>query len=247
MVRCGRVTVLEFADHRRDPAGWAAALGISREAVELYLASDVIDLHIDSFIWTRVFGYRLDRRHGRGVLGASLYSQVDLPRIREARIGGGVWSITTNPARRSAARAGVLAANLARLLDIFRACADDVRVCRDAADFHAARAAGTHAAFVGIQGGNALDADGALAAADSETILRVTLVHLYTSALGGTSAPGARGDGRLTARGVDYVRELDARRVFVDLAHISRRGFFDAVAAHDATRPLLVATPASRA
>jgi len=232
--------VLEFADHRRDPAGWATALGISREAVDLYLGSDVIDLHIDSFIWTRVFGYRLDRRHGRGLLGGNLYSQVDLPRIREACIGGGVWSITTNPARRSAARAGVLAANLTRLLAILRTCADDVGVCRDATDYHTARTAGKHAAFVGIQGGSALDADGALAAADSAAILRVTLVHLSTSALGGTSAPGARGDGRLTSRGADYVRELDARRVFVDLAHISRRGFFDAVAVHDPTRPLLV-------
>ncbi|MDX2093509.1 MAG: hypothetical protein SFX73_37035 [Kofleriaceae bacterium] len=34
---------------RRDAVTWARELGISREAVELYLASDVIDLHIDSF------------------------------------------------------------------------------------------------------------------------------------------------------------------------------------------------------
>ena len=41
---------LVFEDHRQDPAGWAKRLGISREAVELYLSSDVIDLHVDSFI-----------------------------------------------------------------------------------------------------------------------------------------------------------------------------------------------------
>ena len=44
---------------RVDAATWASALGISREAVELYLASDVIDLHVDTFIWTRIFGYEL--------------------------------------------------------------------------------------------------------------------------------------------------------------------------------------------
>ena len=55
------------ADSERvDVAAWARALGISREAVELYVASDVIDLHVDSFIWTRVFGYDLGRRHGKG-------------------------------------------------------------------------------------------------------------------------------------------------------------------------------------
>src|SRR5205814_1167888 len=99
------MTALAFRDHRLDPAAWARSLAISPEAVELYLDSDVIDLHVDSFIWTRVFGYRLDRRHGRGLFGGRLYSQVDLPRVREARIAGCVWSITTNPLRGTEARA----------------------------------------------------------------------------------------------------------------------------------------------
>ena len=37
-------------------------LGVSREAVELYLASDVIDLHVDAFIWERIFGKRVVER-----------------------------------------------------------------------------------------------------------------------------------------------------------------------------------------
>ncbi len=231
--------MLSFRDHRQDPAAWARSLGTSREAIEIYLASDVIDLHIDSFIWTRVWGYRLDRRHGRGLLGANVYSQVDLPRIREAQIAGGVWSITTNPLRSAARREDVFGANLEELLAIFAHCHDDVAVCRTAADYRAARAAGKHAAFIGIQGGNALDAEGALDRF-APALLRVTLVHLSTSTLGATSAPSFRGDGRLTARGEDYVHRLDANRVFVDLAHIHRRAFFEAVAAHDRSLPLLV-------
>ena len=231
--------MLSFADHRRDPDGWAHALRIPREAIELYLASDVIDLHIDSFIWTRLFGYRLERRHGHGLLKANVYSQVDLPRIREARVSGGIWSITTNPTRTASRREGVFTANLDRLLGIFGACPDDVAICRSATDYRAARAADKHAAFVGIQGGNALDAEGALDRV-ADVLLRVTLVHLSTSALGATSAPPARPDAPLTTRGHVYVRRLDERRIFVDLAHINRRGFFDAVAAHDPSLPLLV-------
>src|SRR6185503_20071393 len=94
-----RMAGLAFTDHRADPESWARALGISREAVELYLASDVIDLHIDSFIWTRIFGYDLRSRHGRGLLGARFYSQVDFPRLHEARVTGATWVITTNPLR----------------------------------------------------------------------------------------------------------------------------------------------------
>ena len=241
--------MLSFADHRADPAGWARALGVSREAIEIYLAADVIDLHVDSFIWTRVGNYRLDRRHGHGALGANLYSQVDVPRIREAQIGGAVWSITTNPLRRAGDREPTFDRNLDELLAIFARCSDDVAVCRTARDYRAARAAGKHAAFVGVQGGNALDGDGALERAMARAdraLLRVTLVHLSTSSLGVTSAPslvprGRQGhSGGLTARGRDYVRALDRGRVFVDLAHISRAGFFDALAVHDPSLPVLV-------
>jgi membrane dipeptidase len=231
--------VLTFRDHRQDPAGWARALGTSREAIDIYLASEVIDLHIDSFIWTRMWGYRLDRRHGHGLLGARVYSQVDLPRVREAQIAGGVWSITTNPLQPGSRRADVFGANLDTLRAIFDGCPDDVAVCRDLADYRAARAAGKHAAFIGIQGGNALDAPGALDRF-APALLRVTLVHLSTSTLGTTSAPTLRPGGGLTDRGRDYVRRLNTHRVFVDLAHINRQGFFDAVAVHDPSQPLLV-------
>jgi len=231
---------LAFTDHRRDPGAWARALGVSREAIDVYLCSDVIDQHVDSFIWTRLFGYRLDHRHGRGLFGGRFYSQVDLPRVREARIAGCVWSITTNPFRPVGNRASTLAANVARLRAIFESCPADVAVCRDGADYRAARAADRHAAFVGIQGGNALDASDALDTFARGLILRVTLVHLSTSSLGATSAPGRKGDGHLTAHGRDLVHALDAHRVFVDLAHIDRRGFWDAVETHDRSLPLVV-------
>ncbi len=72
-------------------------------------------------------------------------------------------------------------------------------------------------------------------------MLRVTIVHLSTSRLGVTSAPtlSRRGEG-LTTLGKEFVQRLNAKKIFVDLAHINRAGFFDAVAVHDASQPLLV-------
>lgn len=231
---------LSFAHHRDDPAAWSRALGVSREAVEIYLSSDVIDLHLDTFIWTRIFGYDLTRRHGHGLLGARLYSQVDLPRIREACITGGIWVITTNPLRSASGRAAAFTKNLARLTAILESAPDDVELVRDAAGYRSAVGAGKHAAFLGIQGGNALDAPGALDLLDRR-IVRVTLVHLSTSSLGVTSSPLERGGSSgLTDAGRRYVEALDAKRVFVDLAHIDRRGFFDAVEVHDRSLPLIV-------
>ncbi len=234
------MTALAFVDHRQDPAGWATALGISREAALLYQSSDVIDLHLDSFIWTRIFGYDLTRRHGHGLLNASFYSQVDLPRIREAQIKGGIWVVTTNPWRSARGRARAFERNLTRLKAVLSSCGEDVRLVKSTADYRAAAALGKHAAFLGIQGGNALDhASDSLEALRDGSVVRVTLVHLTNSGLGGTSSPLGRDRG-LSDAGREYVRRLDDLRVFADLAHVSPRGFWDAVEAHDKTLPLIV-------
>ena len=57
---------------RDDPGGWARQLGVSGEAIDLVATSDVVDLHVESFIWTRVFGYDLGRWHDRSLLGNRL-------------------------------------------------------------------------------------------------------------------------------------------------------------------------------
>lgn len=233
---------LAWRDHRADPALWARELGVSREAVEIYLASDVIDLHVDSFIWTRVFGYDLRRRHGHGLFGARFYSQVDFPRAREAGLTGAIWVITTNPSRRAERRADVFLKNLRHLQSLFDSVPEDFAVVRNVAEYRRARAAGKHGAFIGIQGGNALDrSPDALDLIPDDLVVRITLVHLSSSSLGATSAPvDKRRDQGLTEAGRDYVRRMNEKRILVDLAHINRAGFFDAVAVHDRSLPIVV-------
>jgi membrane dipeptidase len=151
--------------------------------------------------------------------------------------------ITTNPLRSSAARARALRNNLSALSELLTSSHDDsVRLVRSHADYLAARRAGKHAAFIGIQGGNAVDADfTALDSQGPQTVLRVTLLHLTRSTLGAPSAPRwLQSEAGLTPRGRELVQALDERRVFVDLAHINRRGFFDALESHDRTLPALV-------
>lgn len=232
---------LNYSDPHKDPAGRAKELGISREAMDLYLESDVFDWHIDSFIWHRIFGYDLTERHDAGLFGARFYSQVDFPRIREAAVTGACWVITTNPARVGGERADTFVKNLRELRAIIDSVPNDLAFVRNATEYRAARAAGKHGAFIGIQGGNALDRDlGALDLIPDQAILRITLVHLSTSRIGVTSSPaGRKHDRGLSAFGKDFVRRLNEKKIFVDLAHISREGFFDAVAVHDKSQPLI--------
>jgi membrane dipeptidase len=232
--------VISAGTHRDDPGAWARKLSISREAVELYLASEVIDLHVDSFIWHRLLGRDVTRRHGKGLFGARFFGQADLPRLREAEIGGATWVITTNPLREGHDRAETLLRNVDALVRVFESVPNEVAIVRTAADYAAARRENKHAAFVGVQGGNAFDeVPEALDRVSPGLLLRITLMHLTSSHLGGTSSPLGADEG-IGRRGADFVERLDARRIFVDLAHAGQRSFWDAVRVHDASLPLLV-------
>lgn len=71
-------------------------------------------------------------------------------------------------------------------------------------------------------------------------MLRATLVHLTSSGIGSTSSPLGFRDTGLSAHGVELVRRVEAAGIFVDLAHISKKGFADVVREHDREKPLLV-------
>ena len=226
----------------REAGDWARELGISREAVELYLASEVIDLHLDTFIWQRVLGYDPRVRHARPPLWGWFLGHADLPRAREAALAGATWVITTNPLRDPEDRLRTLLDNLQRMSANNADMPDDFALCRTLSDYRAARASGRHAAFIGIQGGNAIDVTAdAIERLPPGLVLRVTLVHLSSSRIGYTSSPLRLGPDRgIGAFGRELVERLDAARVFVDLAHIGPTGFWEAVEAHDPSLPLIV-------
>jgi membrane dipeptidase len=229
-------------DLRRDPAAWAKELGIPREAIDLYLDSDVIDLHLDSFIWTRIFGYDLHQRHGKGIFGDAFYSQSDIPRVLSGGLTGATWIISTNPFLPSPVRKRLFLRNLPWLTATLERH-PEIEVVRTEAEYRQARTRGKHGAFIGVQGGNCLDTSiDDLDLIPKLQVLRITLVHLTNSRLGTTSSPVSKLGRRegLTAFGRDYVKRLDEKKIFVDLAHIGRKAFWDAVEVHDRSLPLIV-------
>ena len=97
--------------------------------------------------------------------------------------------------------------------------------------------------MIAVQGANALEAaPNGVGSIPDQAVLRVTLVHLTSSVFGATSTPTSwiRFDNGLTTHGWELVRQLDAARCLVDLAHIHPQGFWDAVRAHDPNLPLIV-------
>lgn len=217
----------------------AQRLGISEEAAALHYGSEVCDLHVDSFIWRRIYGYDFRRRHAAFTAGVMM-SQFDLPRARDAGIGGATWVITTNPLGDARDREAKFFENVRELTSLLESPEAHARVVRTATEYRAARAAGLHAAFIGVQGGNALAHSlDAIDRLSPGLVLRVTILHLTSSRLGHTSSPLGGNQG-LTPFGKDYVRRLNAHKILVDLAHISPAGFWDAVDAHARGTPFVV-------
>ena len=220
----------------------ARRLGCSEEAVRLARDSELIDLHIDTFIPPRLWGYDPLAAHRSALLGRWWFGHLDLPRMVEGGLSGAMWSITTNPSRRPAQRWRVFQRNLAGLQALVARSGGGLEIVRTAAEYRSARARGAHAVMVSIQGGNALEAaPGGMAAVAERVVVRATIVHLTTSSFGETSSPlrrlhRVRG---LTERGADFVRQCNAERVFVDLAHIGEAAFWQAVEVADTSQPIL--------
>lgn len=233
-------TALAFTRWRDDPAGWATATGVSREACELLATSDFVDLHLDLEVPVRLFGYDPARRHRAWTRPLPFFGHTDYPRLCEAGFTGIVYDLATNPFRPKRNRQAVTLRNLERAQARIAAHPESLALVRTAGEYHRARADKRVAFWLSLQGGNALEHDPSVLDGPIGALLhRVTLVHLTSSGLGGTNSPLGRDRG-LTPAGRDFVARCNAARVLVDLAHAGKRTFWDALAVHRAEVPPIV-------
>ena len=210
------------------------------EARALHAEVCVLDLHADTAKLMDRLGYDLAARHERPMPAmANVFGHVDLPRLREGGVAGQFFSFWTTPyPERGCGR------SVARQLDALDAAMAkhpaDLAWTRTGAEVRAAKAAGRIAALGGIEGGQALEGQlDAIEAFALRGVRYLGLLHFSANAIGrpakGRGADGAHG---LTGVGRDVIRECERCGVIVDLAHINRRGFFEALEL--ATLPVMV-------
>ena len=94
---------------------------IQTDATQICNQSDIIDLHLDTWIPKRLWGYHPNKRHRRAIFGRHFFGHSDVPRLLEAGVTGAMWSITTNPFKLNNARWLTFLENLRRLEQF---CAD---------------------------------------------------------------------------------------------------------------------------
>ncbi|MBA3454316.1 MAG: dipeptidase, partial [Deltaproteobacteria bacterium] len=185
-------------------------------------------------------GYDLAARHERPMPKAiNMLGHVDLPRMREGGMAGQFFSFWTNPyPERGCAKA--VTRQLDALDEAMAKNPEQLAWTRTGADVRAAKIAGKIAALGGIEGGQALEGDLETIEAFSRRGVRyLGLLHFSANAIGRPAkGRGSDANAGLTAFGRDAVRECERCGVIVDLAHINRKGYFDALEV--ATVPAMV-------
>jgi len=204
------------------------------EARALHAEVPVIDLHADTAKLMDKLGYDLAERHERPLPRFANYiGHVDLPRLREGGVAAQFFAFWTWPKRVPGAEKSQTQSVLHQLDALDAAIAahpDEIAWCRTGVEIRAAKAAGKIAALGGIEGGHALEGKVEHVEMFARRGVRyLGPLHLWPNALGGTSRKPKKDDG-LTALGRDVIRECERCGVIVDLAHINRRGFFEALA-----------------
>ena len=191
----------------------------------------VMDLHADTAKLMDKLGYDLALRHERPMpKRANLFGHLDLPRMRDGGLAGQFFSFWTAPYPERGC--GKSVAKQLDALDVAMAKhPSELGWTRTGADVRAAKAAGQIAALGGIEGGQALEGQlDTIEAFSRRGVRYLGLLHFSANAIG-RPAKGRGSDplAGLTGFGRDVIRECERCGVIVDLAHINRRGYFDAL------------------
>ena len=201
------------------------------EARAVHDRHPAIDLHADTLLWGRFFGYDMLARHTPPLPRKALLGHVDLPRMRDGGVGAQFFGLVSLPVL---GRVRGLRQAIDDQIDILEqtlARTSEIRFARTAADVERAQSEAAVSALLGIEGAHSLE--GELDNLDHfarRGVRYLGLLHFSANEAGYPAyGRGARDEG-LTPWGRELVARCESLGVIVDLAHINRRGFLDACA-----------------
>jgi membrane dipeptidase len=203
------------------------------EARALHDEVCVVDLHADTPKLMDKLGYDFMARHERPMpRRANLLGHVDVPRMREGGVAAQFMALWSWPKYVPGAVRSTVQ-SVINQLDAVQETIDkhpeQLAWTRTGADIRAAKAAGKIAVLGGIEGGHALEGKVENIEMFSRRGVRyLGPLHLWQSDLGGSSRQ-PKLDTALTELGRDVIRECERTGVIVDLSHMNRRCYFDAL------------------
>jgi membrane dipeptidase len=220
----------------------------------------VLDLHIDTLLWMRLFGYDIGKRHGNPLPRAAFFSHLDLPRAAEAGLDGAVFGLVVNPVRvepelmrplRILARLerGCGTEQTLATLDLLAAAErrhpERLAFARSGTEMREAIASGRFAALPCLEGAHGIeDRLENVHTAYASGLRMIGLVHFQRSAAAWPMTVPDFADRGLTPFGFELIAEMESLGMVVDLAHVNPPGIDDALGAM--TRPFVVSHTACR-
>ena len=189
-----------------------------------------IDAHIDTVQRVLVMGEDLGRRWDAG--------HADLPRLREGEMHAPFFAMWVPVFFRGAEAVRRTLDLRDAMQSLFDAHPDEIELATTAADIERIVKAHKIAAFLTIEGGHAIDDDlRVLRMYHRLGVRSMTLTHARNTNWADSSSDTPAHNG-LTDFGKDVVREMNRLGMLVDLAHVSDKTFYDAVAV--TTKPVIV-------
>ncbi len=201
----------------------------SWRAQEIHKRFPAIDLHVDTLMWSRRFGYDMRRRHKPPLPMSWALGQADIPRWVEGGVGGVFLGLVSLPYVD-------LTSNLYQIVEHQIQIAESVTtepgaivdLARTAQDLERCRAQGRIGLLMGLEGVAALGGRiDRLQAWAGRGLRYVGLVHLWKNdAASPTFGLGQNREKGITAFGYEVVEACESLGLIVDLAHINRKGFY---------------------
>jgi membrane dipeptidase len=207
----------------------------------LLAAHPAIDLHADTLMWARWTGYDVLRRHTPPFPKAAFAGHVDVPRMVDGGMGGQFFGLVSLPlAPRARGTVRTVHEQIDALDLAIQQRPELLCKVRTATELESCRKRGSVAALLGIEGAHSLEGELDNLDAFARRGLRyLGLLHFSANEAGYPAYGRGRSDSEgLTAWGHALVDRCEEHGVLVDLAHINRRGFFDACA--QAKKPPIV-------
>ncbi|GIW21687.1 MAG: membrane dipeptidase [Candidatus Sericytochromatia bacterium] len=201
---------------------WQKRLKVSKEALEIYCSSDVIDAHTDTYIWKRLINYDLTKKHKKSLF--SFNNQFDYPKCIKSGITGVVMDIVTNPFIRDNNKFSSLRNNINIILKDLNSLNNYFSFVRNYNEYLQARKNNKIAVWLSIQGGNSLSELNEIDFIPE--IHRITLVHLTNNKIGKSSLSFNQYEG-LSKYGKNYIDKMIDNKILIDLSHINKGAFYD--------------------
>lgn len=212
------------------------------EALALHRESIVVDGHCDSVLDMLGLSYTSPGAEPRDLAVRGSYGHADVPRLIEGGVTAQFFALFTDDKYVQDAEAHTW--RMLRAMEALFDRTDRVRLALSARDVEEAKAEGRLAAFLGIEGGEAIGESLAeLRAFHARGVRLLGLTWNRRNALGRGAA--AEGGGGLTDFGRSVVAEMESLGMIVDASHLSDEALEDLLAV--ARRPVVASHSNSRA